>query len=206
MKHIYKIEGMTCNGCRGHVEDILSKVKGVSKASVDLEKAAATIEMETHISLETFQEALKKDGDRYSIHNVDDQKPIQKETPSSAEIGMKHSYHIHGMTCNGCRGHVEETLSKVKGVLKAAVDLEKAVATIEMESHISLEVFQEALKKDGDRYSIHKSGEHPHISKKEEKPKGKGTGVFYCPMHCEDDKTYEFKHQNNGLAQCIQKL
>ena len=61
---------------------------------------------------------------------------------------MKHTYHIHGMTCNGCRGHVEETLSKVKGVSKATVNLEKATATLEMESHISLEIFQEALKKD----------------------------------------------------------
>ena len=30
---------MTCNGCRSHVEEALSKVKGVSKATVDLKKA-----------------------------------------------------------------------------------------------------------------------------------------------------------------------
>ena len=58
MKHTYKITGMTCNGCRSHVEKILSKVEGVAKASVDLEKAEATIEMESHIKLETFQEAF----------------------------------------------------------------------------------------------------------------------------------------------------
>ncbi|MGR7814322.1 heavy metal translocating P-type ATPase [Lacinutrix undariae] len=105
---------------------------------------------------------------------------------------MKHTYHIHGMTCNGCRGHVEETLSKVKGVSKATVNLEKAEAIIEMDSHISLETFQEALKNDGGRYSIHKLGEHHHIKEvKKELPKGKGTGTFYCPMHCEGDKTYD---------------
>ncbi|MDN3619410.1 heavy metal translocating P-type ATPase [Polaribacter undariae] len=105
---------------------------------------------------------------------------------------MKHTYHIHGMTCNGCRGHVEETLSKVKGVSKATVNLEKAEAIIEMESHISLETFQEALKNDGGRYSIHKPGEKHHIKEvKKELPKGKGTGTFYCPMHCEEDKTYD---------------
>ena len=99
---------------------------------------------------------------------------------------MTHTYHIHGMTCNGCRSHVEETLSKVEGVSKATVDLEKAEATIEMKSHISIETFQEALKKDSDRYSIHKQGEqhqHSEVNKKEQ-PKGKGTGIFYCPMHC----------------------
>lgn len=105
---------------------------------------------------------------------------------------MKHTYHIHGMTCNGCRIHVEETLSKVEDVSKATVDLEKAEATVEMESHIPIKTFQEALKKDGDRYSIHKQGEQHHHSeiKKKEQPKGKGTGTFYCPMHCEGDKTY----------------
>lgn len=106
---------------------------------------------------------------------------------------MKHTYHIHGMTCNGCRTHVEETLSKVEGVSKATVNLEKAEATIEMELHIPIETFQEALKNDGDRYSIHKQGEqHQHSNdKKKEQPKGKGTGTFYCPMHCEGDKTYD---------------
>ena len=82
---------------------------------------------------------------------------------------MKHSYHIHGMTCNGCRNHVEETLSKVEGVSEATVDLDKAEATIEMESHIPIEKFQEALKKDGGNYSIHKRGEHHQHSKDKKK-------------------------------------
>jgi len=106
---------------------------------------------------------------------------------------MKHTYHIHGMTCNGCRSHVEETLSKIEGVSKATVVLDKAKATIEMESHIPIEKFQEALKKHGGSYSIHIQGEHHQHSKdkKKEQPKAKGTGTFYCPMHCEGDKTYD---------------
>ena len=105
---------------------------------------------------------------------------------------MKHTYSIHGMTCNGCRNHVEETLSKVEGVSKVSVDLEKAVAIVEMEHHISIERFQEALKEDGGTYSIHQQGEYHHISDiEEEKPRGIGTGTFYCPMHCEGDKTYD---------------
>ena len=103
---------------------------------------------------------------------------------------MKHTYHIHGMTCNGCRSHVEKTLSEAKNVSIATVDLEKAEATIEMESDIPIEKFQEALKNDGGRYSIHNLGEYHHIDKKEEKPKGKGKGTFYCPMHCEGEKIY----------------
>ncbi len=105
---------------------------------------------------------------------------------------MKHTYHIHGMTCNGCRNHVESILSKVEGVTSATVDLQKSEATIQMENHIPIETFQEALKNDGGRYSIHKTGEHHHASEKKQEPtKGKGTGTFYCPMHCEGDKTYD---------------
>lgn len=95
------------------------------------------------------------------------------------------------MTCNGCRSHVEETLSKVDDVSNVKVNLEKSEAIIEMQSHISIEIFQKALKDDGGRYSIHKQGKHqPNKEKKQEQPKGKVTGAFYCPMHCEEDKTY----------------
>ncbi len=108
---------------------------------------------------------------------------------------MKHTYHIHGMTCNGCRTHVEDSLGKVDGVSNAYVNLEKAEATIEMESHIPIEKFQDILKKDGGTYTIHEDGgqHHTHEKKGETKSKGKGkgTGAFYCPMHCEGDKTYD---------------
>ena len=110
---------------------------------------------------------------------------------------MKHTYHIHGMTCKGCQNHVEKTLSNIEGVTSASVNLEKAEATIEMESHIPIETFQKVLNDDGGTYSIHKPGEHHHkddsasAKAKKTQPKGKGTGTFYCPMHCEGDKTYD---------------
>jgi cation transport ATPase len=105
---------------------------------------------------------------------------------------MKHRYHIQGMTCKGCSSHVEKILSNVNGVSKVIVDLEKSEASIEMEKHIPFETFQEVLEKDGATYSIHKSGEHQHHPEpKKEKSKGKGTGTYYCPMHCEGDKTYD---------------
>src|SRR5690625_2035836 len=112
---------------------------------------------------------------------------------------MKHTYSVHGMTCNGCRAHVEETLSDVPGVKHAAVDLEKSEAIIEMESHIPLENFQKALKEAGGSYSIYPPGEAPppsatgsHEGHNNSKKSGsQGSGVFYCPMHCEGVKTYD---------------
>jgi Cu2+-exporting ATPase len=112
---------------------------------------------------------------------------------------MKHTYYIQGMTCNGCRSHVEKTLSEVEGVSNARVNLEQEEAIIETESHIPIETFQKVLQEDGDNYSIHKNPlpaspkgrrKNKDKSKSEKSPlRGMG-GSFYCPMHCEGDRTY----------------
>lgn len=104
---------------------------------------------------------------------------------------MKHQYTIHGMTCNGCRSHVEESLANVPGVTKATVNLENGEASIEMEKHIPLETFQRVLKDDGGRYTITLPGDVAPPPEKKKLIEGKGSGVFYCPMHCEGDKTYD---------------
>ena len=109
---------------------------------------------------------------------------------------MKHTYKIHGMTCNGCRSHVEKTLSEIEGVSKASVNLEKAEAVIEMETHIPLKVFEKALEEDGGSYTISLPNDaeaaHKHQIKKEQKrARQSSSGTFYCPMHCEGEKTYD---------------
>ncbi|WP_026836490.1 heavy metal translocating P-type ATPase [Gillisia sp. JM1] len=177
MKHSYTISGMTCNGCRAHIEKTLKEVEGVKDATVNLEKAEAEIEMDTHVKLSQFQKALKEDGGGYKIHE-----------PGKI---MSHTYDITGMTCNGCRTHVEKVLNAVEGVSKAIVDLEKKEAVVEMESHIKIQKFQEVLEKEGGTYQIYPQGKAPNTKENgSSKTNEKGTGTFYCPMHCEGDKTY----------------
>lgn len=188
MKHTYKITGMTCNGCRSHVEDRLSKVDGVTGATVDLEKAQAVVEMEKHIPLQKLEDSLVQGGGNYHIM-------MPADPEHSSKNPMTHTYKITGMTCNGCRSHVEKTLNSVDGVIEASVDLEKAEAEISMEDHIKIEKFEEALQKDGGNYHIMMPGKehskHADHSDKKSKDSGKGTGTWYCPMHCEGDKTYD---------------
>ena len=108
---------------------------------------------------------------------------------------MIHTYKIHGMTCNGCRSHVEQTLSEIENVSKASVNLEKGEAVIEMEKHIPLDVFQKALKDDGGRYTISMPDDteaaERHKAEKEARRSQQGSGTYYCPMHCEGEKTYD---------------
>ena len=108
---------------------------------------------------------------------------------------MTNTHKIHGMTCNGCRSHVEQTLNEIEGVSKASVNLEKAEAVIEMEKHIPLKVFEKALEDDGGRYSISlpddaEAAQKHQVKKEEKRAKQSNSGTFYCPMHCEGEKTY----------------
>jgi Cu+-exporting ATPase len=108
---------------------------------------------------------------------------------------MRHTYSIYGMSCNNCRTHVEEALKKTEGVTSVSVDLQKAEAVIEMETHIPLVKFQESLIKVGD-YSISLPGDKDPLAKERRNKikssgKVKGSGIYYCPMHCEGDKTYD---------------
>jgi hypothetical protein len=81
---------------------------------VDLEKAEAEVEMERHIKTEEFQQALAKDGGNYSISDFSEAASSAKN--SSENKSMVHKYSISGMTCNGCRSHVEKVLNEVPGV------------------------------------------------------------------------------------------
>ncbi|MCO5270736.1 MAG: heavy metal translocating P-type ATPase [Cyclobacteriaceae bacterium] len=107
---------------------------------------------------------------------------------------MQHTYQISGMTCNGCRSLVEKTLNQVDGIEKATVDLKSGEAVLTMSSHVSLKKLQKAMADDGGTYSISMPGEHQHHNHAHtpvKSPKGKGTGTYYCPMHCEGEKTYD---------------
>lgn len=108
---------------------------------------------------------------------------------------MKHTYHISGMTCSGCKINVETALNNLREITKVTADLKEGEVVIEMTSHISLEKLQETLLKAGLHYTISNVGD-TNASQKNQKPNHlnqpkEGNGIFYCPMQCEGDKTYD---------------
>ncbi len=105
---------------------------------------------------------------------------------------MIKKFRVEGMGCLGCKKAVEKTLKEVSGVDNIIVDLELEEATIEMSSDISVEIFKDVLLKAGLEYKIFNSNEVKRIKKKKKSSKNSPKeGVFYCPMHCEGDKTYD---------------
>ena len=84
MQKEYSVKGMTCQGCRTHVEEALQKLETVEKANVSLENEQAKVKFHQEVTLETLQEAI---GSKYSIspNNVSDEKHTKKKESSSVE-------------------------------------------------------------------------------------------------------------------------
>ncbi|WP_017258309.1 heavy metal translocating P-type ATPase [Pedobacter arcticus] len=104
---------------------------------------------------------------------------------------MKQTYIVDGMSCNGCRTNVENKLNAIEGV-KATVSLDPPQAEVETEEPITIEKLQEEL---GTHYTLKNkscySNEHQASPIKKIPQKAIKGAVYYCPMHCEGDKTYD---------------
>jgi cation transport ATPase len=59
MTHTYKITGMTCISCESKVQELFSKIDGVTNVNVNWQLGEAKISMQKHINNIVFQEALK---------------------------------------------------------------------------------------------------------------------------------------------------
>lgn len=99
---------------------------------------------------------------------------------------MKHTYKITGMTCGGCKSHVQKTLENAEGITDVEIDLNEGKVQLEMLQHIPLEELKELFE--GSNYMIHSVDEEGVEREKNEKGIN---GTYYCPMHCEGDKTYD---------------
>lgn len=58
MRHAYTITGMTCNGCSAKVKSGLLKLPEVLSADITLNPGKAIIEMSSHLSLPSLQNAI----------------------------------------------------------------------------------------------------------------------------------------------------
>lgn len=64
---------------------------------------------------------------------------------------MTHTYQVTGMTCGGCETKVKSNLMMIPNVTKVEISKERNSASISMDKHIALPIFQNALDK---KYSI----------------------------------------------------
>ena len=102
---------------------------------------------------------------------------------------MTHTYYVKGMSCSGCEMTVKKSLEAVEGVSQAVANAKEKTVVVEMTQHIPFETLKAALE--GTHYALVTSLEEATPAPKPQTPTQKGTGVYYCPMRCEGDKTYD---------------
>lgn len=101
---------------------------------------------------------------------------------------MKYSYDIQGMTCTGCKAKVEKTLLEDPHIVYAEASLKDNLVYLESETQLSKERIQDLFLKRGLHYSLIGDTE---TLQKVSKPKPSGSGIYYCPMFCEGERTYD---------------
>ena len=102
---------------------------------------------------------------------------------------MTHTYYVKGMSCSGCEMTVKKSLEAIEGVSKVVANAKEKTAVVEMSQHVPFETLKTALE--GTHYTLVTSLEETTSAAKPQASTHKGTGVYYCPMRCEGNKTYD---------------
>ncbi len=123
------ISGMTCASCVMRVEKALSKVPGVTEATVNLATERAFIRSDASVNAAALAAAVRQAG--YEV-----------ETSDTA-------IQVEGMTCASCAGRVETALLKMPGVMAASVNLATERATVRALSTVSVSSLEAAVERAG---------------------------------------------------------
>ena len=108
----FPVEGMTCASCVARVEKSLSRVEGVSRASVNLATNTATVMADPEKTrMASLVSTIRDSG--YEV-------PVQRE-----------EFPVEGMTCASCVARVGKALLSVPGVLSASINLATQSGTVE---------------------------------------------------------------------------
>ena len=102
---------------------------------------------------------------------------------------MTHTYYVKGMSCSGCEATVKKRLEAIEGVSQVVANAKEKTAVVDSTEHVPFEALKAALE--GTHYTMVTSLEEATEAPKPQSPVHGGTGVFYCPMRCEGDKTYD---------------
>lgn len=136
-KEAVSISGMTCAACAQRIGKAVSRMDGVTDASVNLatEKLSVAYD-ESKTSAEAIQATVEKLG--YGI--------VQEQKTSTVTIP------IGGMTCAACSQRIEKVLSRTGGVSAASVNLATEKATVSYDPQtIRLSEIRQAIERLGYR-------------------------------------------------------
>ncbi|MHB8128354.1 MAG: heavy metal translocating P-type ATPase [Mobilitalea sp.] len=134
-KETIKISGMSCAACAQRVQKAVSKIEGVTNASVNFATEKLSVDFDDQkASIPVIKDAIENAG--YGV--IEDSKLGNVTIP------------IGGMTCAACAQRVEKAIAKLEGISKVSVNLATEKATIEYDSQIiRLSAIKQCIEKTG---------------------------------------------------------
>ncbi len=100
----------------------------------------------------------------------------------------EYKFIVIGMSCQKCKEKVTKAISTIKDISKIDINLESKTASLVSNTKITKDGLQQVLTTQGVNYTVYNIDDVVP----QEKPRvSTGTGIFYCPMQCEGDKTYD---------------
>lgn len=147
------IAGMSCAACSSRVEKSLSKLDGVTSASVNLAAEKATVIYHpSETGVDRFVKTIEDLGYRVPVSRV--------------------TLPIQGMTCASCVKRVQDALVSLNGVFSASVNLATEKATLEYSPlQTGMREFKKAVRDAG--YDIVEVQEGEDIVEKEKREREK---------------------------------
>ena len=165
------IDGMSCGNCVGSVEEAVADIEGVLSIDVDLDngRAVVTVEQESSALRARVLDAIEdagfdagieppsptgddsQAGDDSSCCSGDDSGSDVPEDIVDVPDGETTQFPVRGMTCSSCVGRVEEALSEVDGVDKAAVNFATESAHVTLSSGVDADAMMSKLDDAVDR-------------------------------------------------------
>lgn len=136
-KKVLSVTGMTCASCARAIEKSVSKIEGVTNASVNFATEKLIVEFdESKASIEKIKEAEERAG--YGV--LDDGEETIREV----------SIPISGMTCASCARAIEKSISKLNGIREVSVNLASEKARVVYDSsQVRLSEIKNAIIKAG---------------------------------------------------------
>ncbi len=132
IKKEFILEGLCCGNCASKIERDISKLSGVSYATVDFVSKTLTLEItddSTTSCLIAQSDAIVKRHDSQITMN-------EKEI---AQPGRKILY-LHGLCCADCAHKIESQVNRIEGVKAASLDFVSQKLTIEADNQKNLPV------------------------------------------------------------------
>ena len=90
MKHIYKISGITCEGCVSKVKNSLLSNENITEIKIDKESGLTEISMHKHVSNSDLQNLLGGNESKYQISNISENFPSNGK--SCCAVDENHSH------------------------------------------------------------------------------------------------------------------